>query len=125
MVRDQAQSSTRGGGCLLLAMAAIVIVTAAIAIPTVGDVTLSEHAVERHGQDAVIAREWTASHAEAYNRWDCPDGRTRLVTPFDKARWAVMVILERLEITSFLCDDQYYICWMLDPCKPYVPYAHP
>ena len=125
MVRDQAQSSTRGGGCLLLAMAAIVIVAAAIAIPTVGQVELGKHAVEKHGNDAVLVRQWVANNAQPWHRWDCPDGRTRVVVPYDGHRWAVMVVLGSVEITSFLTDDQAYVTRMLDPCKPSVGYAHP
>ena len=125
MVRDQTQVQSSGAGCVLLAMAAIVIVAAAIAIPTVGDVTLRGHAAQRHGNDAAIAREWISTHAEAYHRWDCPDGRTRVVVPYDGHRWAVMVVLGSVEITSFLTDDQAYVTRMIDPCKPGVGYAHP
>ena len=125
MVRDQAQSSTRGGGCLLLAMAAIVIVAAAIAIPTVGQVELGKHAVEKHGNDAVLVRQWVANNAQPWHRWDCPDGRTRIIVPHNTRGYAVMIMLGSHEFTSYFTDDQVYVTHLKEPCKPFVGVAHP
>lgn len=123
MIAEESHSSS--GGCLLFVALAIVLVAAAIAVPSVGNVTLRAHANQRHGDDAVVVRQWVSTHAEPYHRWDCPDGRTRIVVPYDGHRWAVMVVLGEVEITSFLTDDQAYVTRMLDPCKPGVPFAHP
>jgi len=96
-----------------------------LAIPSVGEVTLGSHAVEKHWDQAVEARQWISKHGGPFNRYDCPDGRTRVIVPMNGNRWAVMVVESGIEVTSFITEDQGYVKGMIDPCKQWMNFAHP
>lgn len=96
-----------------------------LAIPTIGTIELGSHAVQRHAAQAEVAREWIAANASPGHRYDCPDGRTRVVSPMPGGEWAVMVLESGVEITSFVTADQAYISKMLEPCEQWMKFAHP
>jgi hypothetical protein len=114
-----------GGSGVLLIVMALVIVGIVISIPTLGRISLGNHAVERHADMAESAREWVNAHAGPGNRYDCPDGRVRVVVPMPGNRWAVMVVKGGVEITSFITKDQGYVKGMIDPCDQWMRFAHP
>jgi len=98
--------------------------------PYLGDVQLGQHAVERHGADADVARDWIEHNAGPQHRYDCPDGRVRVVVAMGRAAWAVMVLDpigpgEWAEVTAFTSADQGYIRGLIDPCSQWMNFAHP
>jgi len=96
-----------------------------LAIPSVGEVSLRPHAVEKHMDEAAQARQWIAKNGGPFNRYDCPDGRTRVIVPMNGRQWAVMVIESGVEVTSFITGDQGYVKGMIDPCNQWMNFAHP
>jgi len=85
-----------------------------LAVQAVGGV---DHAIARHGWDAVQARSYTSS-AGPGNRWDCPDGRTRAIVFVDGlGRWALEVWSGAgRPITAFTTDDAVYIRRQAERC---------
>lgn len=120
---EGARRGSSGVGVLLVV--ALVIVGIVVSIPTLGSISLGSHAVERHADMAESAREWVNAHAGPGNRYDCPDGRVRVVVPMPHNQWAVMVISKGVEITSFITKDQGYVRGMIDPCDQWMRFAHP
>ena len=115
-----------GSGVLvILAFMIIVAVVGVLAIPTLGSIQLRPHAVQRHAADADRAREWISAHAGPGNRYDCGDGRTRIVLSMPSGEWAVMVLEAGVEITSFVTTSQDYVRKILEPCDQYMKFAHP
>lgn len=117
------------GGLVLLAIAGLVVLGVialqTIDIPYVGPVEVGHHAVQRHPTTVDRARKWVKDHAGPGNRWDCPDGRIRMICPTGACEWAVMVIESAKEVTAFITHDQGYIRGMEDPCRQWMHFAHP
>jgi hypothetical protein len=88
-----------------------------VAIPAMGNVQLGQHAVQRHGEIAVEARIYIQNYAGAQNRFDCPDGRTRIVVQMDHKHYAVMVVENGVEVSTFITSKHSYAikitrgCW--------------
>lgn len=107
--------------CILFLLGAMLL---AYALPGLGEVETRPHAVQRHGEDAIIAREAT-QHSGPGNRYDCKDGRTRIVTQINARRWAVSVLDGTVEVTAFTTEDREYIGRMLEDCSAQWRFLHP
>jgi len=99
---------------LLIVLAISLVFTCAVAV-------VSDHAIERHGQQAITAHQAVQSGGQ---RHDCNDGRTRFVAKVGKM-WAVEVWDGATLITSFLTPSQSYIQVMLEDCGDGHLWAHP
>jgi hypothetical protein len=101
---------------IILFLAAIV-VTAVLVVPRLGVAidTSASHAIARHGEDAATAHEWI-SQAGPGNRFDCPDGRTRIVVQIDGRHWALGVLDGTTEITAFITSDKNYARHQAERC---------
>jgi hypothetical protein len=89
-----------------------------------GDVQLGQHAAQKHQADAFMARQVIGHYGGPGNRWDCPDGRVRIVVR-TAARWAVMVLEGDVEVTSFMTDSHDYVSNMIEDCDNPFRYSHP
>jgi hypothetical protein len=98
----------------------------AIVIQGIGQIELGTHAVAKHNTDAFTARQVIGTYGGPGNRWDCPDGRVRIVVK-TVTRWAVMVLEGDVEVTAFMTDSQDYVTRMLEGCENREHYrnAHP
>jgi hypothetical protein len=71
-------------------------------VPGLGDVLAGQHAQDRHGQRALIAR--LAMMTGGYQRYDCKDGRTRLIKQLAPKLFAVIIIEAGVEVSAFTGD---------------------
>ena len=99
----------------------------------------AEHAIERHGEDAVVAAK--AIGEGGFNRYHCGDGRDRLIKSIPNGKgwkWAVVVLdadqfigglswqaILDVCVTSFISTDRDYISRMIEPCKNDLNGGHP
>lgn len=109
-------SETRRGsgglGCVgVLAIIAFLglLLLSSIEIPDVGPVETGSHATERHGSDAELVRSELAAGGGSH--YDCRDGK-EYITKYlpsgpHKGKWALMVVKDGVEKTSFITDQSY------------------
>ncbi len=99
----------RGGlGCLLwllLAGLVTILLMSSIMVPGVGSVETGSHAVERHGSDAELVRSEIA--AGGGNHYRCDGGKEYVTKYLGNGKWALMVIENGVEKTSFITDQSY------------------
>jgi hypothetical protein len=97
-----------GLGCvwvILLAVLAAVVLLGSIDVPDVGPIETGDHATDRHGADAeLVRREIAAGGGSHYN---CNDGKEYIIKRLSDGRWALMVVRDGREVTSFLADQDY------------------
>lgn len=121
-------------GVALIACAFAALLSSELSVGNGRAVLESDHAVIRHGGDALLVRAHFANLAVEESFWlrpPCGDGRYRFIDKLDDGRWAIWV-LERIgahewrEITAFVTRDDSYIRRVLDRCysKDGVAYAH-
>lgn len=103
----------------------VIVATAGIVLLNLGNISVCTHALDRHGNDAVIATEWVNTHGTGGNRWDCNDGRQRWIVPYGSTAWAIVVMEAGEQITAFITDDQDYVVKQHDGCKQWQNWAHP
>ena len=124
MTTATATTRRSGGAGLLLTLAglAALIVLANAATATL-DMEAATHATERHGYEAVFARnattEWIGHNGMPPK---CRDGRYRIIAGVDGG-WAITVLEEIAgqagryrEITSFVTRDQAYVKTVMVEC---------
>lgn len=123
---------THSGGCLLA------IIAIGIVLLLMAQMMFSaEHALERHGEDAVTAAKAIAGGG--FSRWKCDDGRDHLVKrlPGKADRWAVIVVdqgqfigglswqaILDLCVTAFISDHDY-VTGVNEPCRKDLNGGHP
>jgi hypothetical protein len=81
---------------------------------------VSEHAIERHGQDAMDAYYFVQSVQPDQQRckWSCSDGRTRYVClNFQTGIWAVVVQEADRIVTAFWTRDSKYANRVTQGCQ--------
>mgnify|MGYP000392140179 CR=1 FL=1 len=103
---------------LLIVLVAFVLL-AVVALP---DIQLGTHAVLRHGNDAVLARQAVMASGGTCCR-PCADGRTRCICGLGDGRFAIQILEGGTEITAFIADRDYAKT-VSDQCGPN-PWAHP
>jgi len=110
------------GWLALLAIGALVAVT--ISVPDVGEVTLGEHAVTRHGQEAWTVREAVQTGGPG-GHWRCKDGKEYVIRHLGGEDWAVMVVRGGHEITAFVIHDRGYLRKILEEDGCSNGWSHP
>jgi hypothetical protein len=100
---------------MLFILAGLFILAFALVFSLLADIQLGTHAVARHNSEAFLAREIIGNHGGPGNRWNCPDGRVRIVVR-TVSRWAVMVLEGNVEVTAFMTDSQDYVTRILEGC---------
>ncbi len=88
---------------------------------------VSDHAIERHGDDVNVALQ-AVTGCEPGCRYECQDGRTRYVNRFKqdgKWKWAVVVTESERVVTSFITESQNYIATTLSDNGCSNGFAHP
>lgn len=113
----QGQSRSGGGGCIVLILIAGAIIMGFLSL--VGGSlgagaeqslpALNDHAIQKHGQQAVNAWQYIDSLAiKDFCKWECPDQRTRYVCNIKGSNdWAVAVLEDGHLITSFVTNQEY------------------
>jgi len=71
-------------------------------IPGLGDVLAGQHAEDRHGVEALQAR--LAIQSGGYNRYDCKDGRVRIVKQIARAAFAIVIVESGTEVSAFISE---------------------
>jgi len=71
-------------------------------IPGLGDVLAGQHAEDRHGVEALQAR--LAIQSGGYQRFDCKDGRARIVKQLAQSAWAIVIIEDGIEVSAFVSE---------------------
>ena len=71
-------------------------------IPGLGDVLAGQHAEDRHGVEALQAR--LAIQSGGFNRYDCKDGRTRIVKQIARAAFAIVIVEGGVEVSAFISE---------------------
>ncbi len=104
------ETSTRRGGlgcvwALVFAILALAVLAGSISIPDVGSVETGDHATDRHGDDAELVRSEIA--AGGGNHYNCDGGKEYITKYLSDGRWAVMVVKNGVEITSFITSQNY------------------
>lgn len=102
-----------GLGCLLCIAAIIALLillgqeaaVMELEIPDVGSVETGDHAVQRHGSDAELVRRELA--AGGGSQYDCKDGKQYIIKRLHDGRWALMVVRDGREVTSFITTQSY------------------
>ena len=102
-----------------------IIVALGIVLLNLSNISVSAHAVERHGDQAIIATQWVATHSGPGHRWDCKDGRQRWIVPYNAHEWAIVVLDGLTQVTAFITDDQDYVVKQHEGCKRWQNWAHP
>jgi len=74
-------------------------------IPGVGTVETGDHAVQRHGSDAELVRRELAAGGGRHHK--CKDGKEYITKRLDDGRYALMVLRNGYEVTSFIADYNY------------------
>lgn len=82
------------------------------AAPIPGNGRLSQHAIERHGQDAIVAADWVSNNGQNCC-YPCADGRTRCACRMPDGKFAVAVLEGDFIVTAFLSRSPNYIQNML------------
>jgi hypothetical protein len=116
-----------GKGLVLLIVACGFLMLISVNVPDVGSVELGSHAVERHGNDALRARE-AVTNGSPGGHWKCDGDKEYMIRYVAEAHeWAVMIIRSGYEITSFTTTDQGYIKGVLeqDGCVQEWNFSHP
>lgn len=76
-----------------------------INIPGVGDVLCQEHAEIRHGEGAVRAR--AVSMSGGGDKYDCGDGRIRIVRNLGVKITAIMIVENGREVSAFMSERSW------------------
>ena len=97
-------------------MALLVAMFLAYALPGIGEVETRPHALYRHGADAIVAREANMGN-DPGQRYDCPDGRTRIIKRIGQNKWAITVLDGNIEVTSFVASNKNHVDQMIDECE--------
>lgn len=108
---EESYDTGSGAGVLMLFVAICILLAGFIVIPRLGmNIRTNDHAVERHGDDALRARQ-LLEQAGPGNKFDCPDGRIRIIVQVDARHWAMGVSdgMGIEEITSFINSDRTYL----------------
>jgi hypothetical protein len=71
-------------------------------VPGLGDVLAGQHAQDRHGQRALVAR--LAMMSGGFQRFDCKDGRTRIVKQLARVACAIVIIENGVEVSAFVSE---------------------
>lgn len=71
-------------------------------VPGLGDVLAGQHAEDRHGVEALQAR--LAIQSGGYNRYDCKDGRTRIIKQMAAHSCAIVIIEGGVEVSAFISE---------------------
>ena len=113
------QATSHGGGYgfwVLVVLAALVLLALA-GLGGMSGVEYGDHAVERHGEDAIRAR---AINEQFGRRYDCRDDKTYWIGSSGNGKFAVTVVRGGKEATSFLTRSRNYIRNILrkDDCYP-------
>ena len=99
----------RGGlGCVgwLIILAVLgCILLGSIEIPDVGTVEIGNHATDRHGSEAELVRSELAAGGGRHHK--CKDGKEYITKRLDDGRYALMVLRNGYEVTSFIADYNY------------------
>jgi len=101
------EEANNGVGCLLLLILAIVVLAAMSApFAAMPDVTLRDHAVERHGADA-----WKAREANMHNghKFSCKNGKEYYISKTSDGKFAITVVANGVEITSFVTSRKRFV----------------
>lgn len=87
--------------------------TRVLTIPNVGDVTLREHAVTRHGAEAEDVRAHLST-GEPPHRWKCPNGKEYVYKYRGDGTVSLMVVQGCVERTAFQASANYLAEVLLD-----------
>lgn len=97
-----------GLGCVFyLIIAAVLgcILLGSIDVPDVGPIETGDHATDRHGADAELVRQEIS--AGGGNHYRCDGGKEYLTKYIGDGKWAMMVVKDGVEKTSFITDQSY------------------
>ena len=103
------ETSRSGGlGCVFyLIIAAVLgcILLGSIDVPDVGPIETGDHATDRHGADAELVRQEIS--AGGGNHYRCDGGKEYITKYLGNGKWALMVVKDGVEKTSFITDQSY------------------
>ena len=103
---------------VLIVAVALSLMSAAQSVP--------QHALDRHGQDAIRAHEAVAGLGHG-GQWRCPDGKEYRIAHIDGAEWAVEILYDGVVATAFVTRDRGYLQRVVeeDGCKATWQGGHP
>jgi len=90
---------------ILLAVLAAVVLLGSIEVPGVGPIETGDHATDRHGADAELVRQEIS--AGGGNHYRCDGGKEYITKYLGNGKWALMVVKDGVEKTSFITDQSY------------------
>jgi len=88
-------------------------------VPGIGPVICGEHAQERHGVEALQAR--SAIMTGGGNRYDCGDGRQRILKQLGPKSVAIMIVEQGVEVSCFISSKSWERMMRViarDDCSP-------
>ncbi|HFC08423.1 MAG TPA: hypothetical protein ENJ54_01010 [Chloroflexi bacterium] len=119
------------GGCVMILLAPIVLGLIGLALVVGGQIATSQHAVERHGSEAIAIRQCVQNGSSIRRFWRLRNGRYAVMCKLPDGKWGIE-IFERLrqkwqEVTAFVPRDgsaeavQRYLWQRGTPTKPFLP----
>lgn len=111
-------TQTRGTLTARLILALLVLMLAASTIP--------QHALDRHGQDAIRAHEAVADLGHG-GQYRCPDGKEYRIASLGHGDWGVEILYDGVPVTAFVTRDRAYLARAIeeDGCQPKWRGGHP
>ena len=102
------------------------LIPVAIAFGLILSLRVPQHALDRHGADAIRAHEAVASLGHG-GQWRCPDGKEYRIAHIDGAEWAVEILYDGVVATAFVTRDRGYLQRVIeeDGCKATWQGGHP
>jgi len=76
------------------------------ALGALGEIEYSDHAVRKHGQDAIKAR---ITNSNRGFRHDCNNGKQYYIAPMEDGKFAITIVQGGREKTSFVTRSFRYI----------------
>lgn len=92
-------------GWLLILGALAAILLSSIEVPGVGVIETGNHATDRHGSEAETVRSEIAAGGGRHHK--CKDGKEYITKRLPDGQYALMVIRNGFEVTSFIADYDY------------------
>ncbi len=88
--------------------------------------SLPQHALDRHGQEAIRAHEAVAALNHG-GKYDCRDGKRYEIADLGKGDWAVEISYAKTVVTAFVTRDRAYLARVLeeDECEEEWKNGHP
>jgi len=123
------QETNRTPTLLLRVGIAVILICAAASIPQEIPQGIPQHALDRHGADAIRAHEATALEKLGKGgQFNCPGGKQYHVAPLKGwVEWAVRILYDGVITTEFITTDRGYLARSIeeDKCKKEWQDGHP